>query len=76
MRKVRIETVEELEALPEGEWVSVPEGMKVDWSYEAFALKGTKLDITLPDGVAKQLKSRHGTKLRATLRGRHLIVEK
>lgn len=76
MRRVKIESVEDLDALPEGEWVHVPEGIKADWSYEGFEVTGKGLDITLPTSVAKQLRSLRGKRLRATLKGRHLIVEK
>ena len=33
MRKVEIESVEDLEALPEDEWVEVPEGLHAKFVY-------------------------------------------
>ncbi|MDI6902533.1 MAG: hypothetical protein QMC77_02205 [Methanocellales archaeon] len=55
MRKVKIKSMEDIEALPEGEWVEVPKGLHAKFYYEV-SKKGDKLMITLPKGVSKKLK--------------------
>ncbi|MCD5410016.1 MAG: hypothetical protein LRZ87_04580 [Methanocellales archaeon] len=34
MRKVKIKSIEDIETLPEGEWVEVPEGLHAKFCYE------------------------------------------
>jgi hypothetical protein len=76
VKKVRIESVEDIEALPEGEWVRVPAGIKADWIDDDFTVSGNGLEIQLPPAIAKQLRAEHGTRFRATLRGKRLIVKR
>lgn len=42
IRSVKIESVEDIEALPEGEWVHVPDGMKVKIVYDDGVLERPK----------------------------------
>ena len=76
MRRVKIESAEDLEALPEGEWVHVPGGIKADW----FGPDGTPMDeafvITLSADVARDLRRKQGTRFSATLRGKKLLLRK
>lgn len=76
MKKVKIETAEDIEALPEGEWVHVPGGIQAHWVTDEFKMNGDGLEIELPPAIAQQLKALHGTRFRATLRGKRLIVRR
>jgi hypothetical protein len=60
MRKVRIETMEDLESLPEDEWIEVPEGLHAKFVY-SIDRKDNKLTITLPEEVAKRIGNRLST---------------
>ena len=57
MRKVEIESVEDLEALPEDEWVEVPEGLHAKF-VESIDRENNKLTIVLPEEVAKRIENR------------------
>jgi len=76
MRKVKIETLEDARALPEDEWVFVPEGMKIEWADEAFAIEGDRLEVTLPTDVSRKLRSFKGRKLKARINGRKLTIQR
>ena len=57
MRKVEIESVEDLEALPEDEWVEVPEGLHAKFVY-SIDRENNKLTIVLPEEMAKRIGNR------------------
>ena len=57
MRKVEIESVEDLEALPEDEWVEVPEGLHAKFVY-SIDRENNKLTIVLPEEIAKRIGNR------------------
>jgi hypothetical protein len=74
MKRVRIQSVEDLEALPEQEWVEVVGGMKFRWANAPMRVEGPKLVVPLPANVRKQFKARKGESLRATVTKSELIV--
>ena len=76
MRKVKIETLADVRALPEDEWVFVPEGMKVEWGDEDFVVEEHRLEVTLPKEVSRKLRALKGKKLKASIRGRRLTVQR
>jgi len=57
MRKVKIKSVEDLEALPEDEWVEVPEGLHAKFVY-SIDRENNKLTIVLPEEIAKRIGNR------------------
>ena len=57
MRKEKIESVEDLEALPEDEWVEVPEGLHAKFVY-SIDRENNKLTIVLPEEIAKRIGNR------------------
>ena len=57
MRKVKIESVGDLEALPEDEWVEVPEGLHAKFVY-SIDRENNKLTIVLPEEIAKRIGNR------------------
>ncbi|MGB7000834.1 MAG: hypothetical protein WBE22_02285 [Halobacteriota archaeon] len=57
MRKVKIESMEDLGSLPEEEWVEVPEGLHAKFVYSVDR-ENSKLTITLPEEVAKKIGKR------------------
>ena len=74
MRKVRIRSMADFDALPEGEWVEVPDGMK--WLVPAeFARIATReVVIRLPRGAKKKLNARPGDILEARVSGESIVV--
>ncbi len=57
MRKVKIESMEDLESLPEDEWVEVPEGLHAKFVYSVDR-ENNKLTIVLPEEIAKRIGNR------------------
>jgi len=57
MRKVKIESMADLESLPEEEWVEVPEGLRAKFVYNVDR-ENSKLTIILPEEVAKKIGNR------------------
>jgi hypothetical protein len=78
MRKVKIESVADFDALPEGEWVEVPDGLKVELVFgkEWDDGNGDRLVINVPRDIARRIKGMKGRRLKARFTGRRLIVEK
>ncbi len=56
MRKVKIESIEDLESLPEDEWVEVPEGLHAKFVYR-IERQDNILTIILPEDIAKKMGS-------------------
>lgn len=77
MRKVKIRSVEEMMALPEGEWVEVPDGPDLEVSYQGSVRVGRdRLTVELPEGAGADLRPWTRGPLRArTLNGK-LILER
>jgi len=70
MRRVKIESMEDMESLPEGEWVEAPVGLHAKFVYSVDR-ENNKLTIALPEEVAKRI----GDRLCATFdEGRSLSV--
>ncbi len=69
MRRVKIESMEDMESLPDGEWVEVPEGLHAKFVYSVDR-ENNKLTITLPDEVAKRI----GDRLCATFDGGKIVI--
>jgi hypothetical protein len=77
MKRVKIRSVEDFEALPENEWVEVVGGMKVTWVEDTtVSVKGRKLVVPLPEVARKNFKRKKGEALRARIEGSDLIVER
>jgi hypothetical protein len=57
MRKMKVETMEDLESLPEDEWIEVPEGLHAKFVH-SIDRENNKLTITLPEEVAKRMGDR------------------
>jgi len=71
MQKVKIESIEDLESLPEDEWVEVPEGLHAKFVYRIEREKNI-LTIVLPEYIAKKM----GNQLFASFdKGRIVISE-
>ena len=75
VRKVRIDSVADLEALPEDEWVVAPGGINVKFNYDAFQSDGESLRIRLPPSVLKRLRPKRGRRLTARISKGELVVE-
>ncbi len=69
MRKMKIETMENLESLPEDEWVEVPEGLHAKFVY-SIDRENNKLTITLPEEVAKRI----GNMLSASFKNGKILI--
>jgi len=76
MKRIRVRTAAEFEAIPEGEWFSVPDGTPVEHTFEGFRVENGRLHIVVPQKILSQFKAGKGRTLRARFRGRDLIVEK
>ncbi len=71
MTKRRIRSAEDLEALPEGEWVEVA-GMDVEWVEEPPRGRSARVVIPLDPNIASSLSPRSGEVLEARLKGENL----
>ena len=69
MGKVKIETMADLESLPEEEWVDVPEGLHAKFVYSVDRVN-SKLTITLPEEVAKKI----GKRLCASFEDEKIVI--
>jgi len=78
MKKVKIESADDLEALPEDEWVYCPEGLNAEFVHNDVDLevKENKLSIRLPESVTKKLGLSKKDRFNAVYSGRKLIIEK
>jgi hypothetical protein len=69
MRRVKIESMEDMESLLGGEWVEAPVGLHAKFVYNVDR-ENNKLTITLPEEVAKRIENR----LCATFDGGKIII--
>lgn len=60
MRKKKIETMGDLESLPEDEWIEVLEGLHAKFVH-SIDRENNKLTITLPEEVAKKMGDRRSS---------------
>ena len=74
MRKVRVDSMADFDALPEGEWVEVPDGMKWLVPENPVRIERGKLVIPLPRGAKKALNARMGDVLEARFAGKSIVV--
>ncbi|NQE06788.1 hypothetical protein C5S32_13030 [ANME-1 cluster archaeon GoMg1] len=51
---MKVETMADLESLPEDEWIEVPEGLHAKFVH-SIDQESNKLTITLPEEVAKRM---------------------
>ncbi len=75
VRKVKIDSIADLDAIPEDEWVVAPDGINVPFDYEHFHVEGRAVLIRLPSSVLKELRPRRGRRLRALISKREFVVE-
>jgi len=75
VRKVRVDSVADLEALPEGEWVVAPAGINVPFEYEPIRMSGRSLRIRLSPSMLRRLRPKRGRRLTARISGGELVVE-
>ncbi|NOQ33861.1 MAG: hypothetical protein GQ567_06705 [Methanosarcinales archaeon] len=59
MGRVKIESMEDMESLLEGEWVEAPVGLHAKFVYSVDR-ENNKPTITLPDEVAKRIGEERG----------------
>jgi hypothetical protein len=76
MKRVRIHSWNDLEALPEGEWVEVEEGLKFKFVRAPRARRGTRAVIPIGRRMARSLKPRAGEILKAEIKGDKLVLER
>ncbi len=69
MRRVKIESMEDLESLLEGEWVEAPVGLHAKFIYSVDR-ENNKLTITLPEEAAKRI----GNRLCATFDDGKIVI--
>ncbi len=74
MKRVRVRSMEEFRALPEGEWVEVIGGMKWSVPDEPVRVEKGKLVVDLSKGVRKAFKAKPGETLEAEISGKSLVV--
>lgn len=72
MRRVKAKTWEDLDALPEAEWVEVVGGLDIEVFDRTTGGLSARVVIPLKPADARRLKPRRGEVLEATLRGRNL----
>lgn len=75
VRKVRINSVEDLEAIPEDEWVIAEGGINVPFDFSEYEKGGRALRIRLPPAVLRKLRPRRGRRLSARISRGELVVE-
>lgn len=72
MRRVKVSSWEELDTLPEGEWVEVVGGLDIEVVDKTTRRRAKRLVIPLKPEVARSLRPGHGEVLEARMRGRNL----
>ena len=75
VREVRIDSMEDLEALPEDEWVVARGGINVPFDYTEYNRSRRSLRIRLPPAVLRELRPRRGRQLKARISKGELVVE-
>ena len=76
MRKVKIRTVEDMMALPEGEWVEVPDGLDLEVTYDGTVrVERNRVTVQLPKGALGRFAQGNGDLSVRVHRGQ-LIIER
>ncbi len=77
MRKVKVQSVEEMMRLPEGEWVEVPEGLELEVSYEGTVrVEKDRLTVELPKDARRDLQPWTRGPLHARILNGKLVLER
>jgi hypothetical protein len=77
MRKVRIRSMADLEALPEGEWVKTVDGLR--WNVPVpttIEATDTRVDVAVPEDARAGFPFREGERLEATLKAGVLRIRR
>jgi hypothetical protein len=74
MKRVRLRSVEDVEGLPEDEWVEVVGGMKFTSTDETIRVENEALIVPLPENVRKRFRKGANEDLRAKISKGILIV--
>jgi hypothetical protein len=76
MKRMRVRSMDELQSLPDGEWVEVIGPMR--WEIEASVLEvnGEGVVVKLPAGVPRKLKGKKGARLNAQYSKGNLVIER
>ena len=72
MKRIRARSWQDLDALPEGEWVEVVGGLDLEVVDATGPRRPARVVIPLGPEVARSLKPRTGEVLEATVKGRSL----
>lgn len=75
VRKVRIDSVADLEALPDDVWFEAPQGINIPFDYSSYRSEPMALRIKLPAAVLKRLRPRRGRRLTARISKGELVIE-
>ncbi|HEX9709514.1 MAG TPA: hypothetical protein VGB42_06060 [Candidatus Thermoplasmatota archaeon] len=77
MKRMRIQTAEDMMNAPEGEWFEVPGGVKVKATYEAtLRIEDRRVRVTLPEAAVERLRTKGTEELTARLSNGELVVER
>jgi len=76
MKRRPLRTWEELEALQEGKWVEVKDGIQVTWVDLTRGSRRARITIPLGRHLAKSLAPRKGEILEARVKGDELVLER
>lgn len=76
MRREKVESAEDLFALPQGEWVHLPEGIRAEFVDDDVKVEGGRLSIALPARAAKRFRLSSGERLLARYSRGRLVVER
>jgi len=76
MKRVRIKSAEDLEALPEGEWVEVVGGMRHRFVDETIRVEKGSLIVPLSRELRREFKPSPGEPLEARVRNGKLVVKR
>lgn len=76
VKKARIQTAKDLRALPEGQWVEVAGGTKVESHFEGIHVEDGRIIVPLPARIVTEFGRGANGGLRASIRKGELVVEK
>jgi hypothetical protein len=74
MKRVRIRSAEDIDNLPEGEWVEVVGGLNAKFTYPPIRVENGDLVVDLPKDVQHRFGKGRGDELRARISKGSLIV--
>jgi hypothetical protein len=77
MRRVKIQSFDDLMGLPEGEWVEIPDGLDFESVYPGTVrIARDRVVVELPEGAAERLRPGRSETLTARLSKGRLIIER